>query len=160
MSANIISIATAELKKTTKICEKETADLVASEKELVSTVDTVARAIKIMEEEMNKNPVSFARVASKGFENVVSFLKDGVVEQAAHEEHFAEGDDVNKRITDSPSRLPPFRKRMGGRMWRDECQHECQHHLDCHRGVGESDKDLRKGNCGFRCIRRGACSDS
>ena len=93
---------------------------------------------------MNKNPASFARVASKGFESVMNSLKDGVVEQAAYEEHFAVGDDVNKRIADSPSRLPPRRRRMGGRMRRAECQHYCQHHLDCHRGVGESDKDLRK----------------
>ena len=48
MSANIISIATAELEKKSKICEKETADFVASEEELVATVDTVGRAIKSM----------------------------------------------------------------------------------------------------------------
>ena len=115
-STNIISIATAELEKATEIREKETADLVASEKELVATVETVARAIKIMEKEMNTNPASFARVASKGLESVMNSLKDGVVEQAAYEEHFAVGDDVNKRIADSPSRLPPLRRRMGGRM--------------------------------------------
>jgi chromosome segregation ATPase len=37
-------------------------------------VDTVGRAIKIIQKEMNKNPASFAQVASKGFVNVMNSL--------------------------------------------------------------------------------------
>jgi len=69
-----IATATAELEKATEIREKETADFASSEEELVATVDTVGRAIKIIEKEMNKNPASFAQVASKGFVSVMNSL--------------------------------------------------------------------------------------
>ena len=48
-----ISTVTAELEKSTAIRDKENADFVASEQVLVATVDTVGRAIKIFEKEVD-----------------------------------------------------------------------------------------------------------
>merc|ERR1719379_1422661 len=51
-----ISTAEADLKAATAIREKENADFLAEEAELVDTVDTLERAIGIIEREMAKNP--------------------------------------------------------------------------------------------------------
>merc|ERR1719375_441536 len=45
-----------DLKNATLIREKEKADFIAAEKELMDTVDTIDRAISILEREMAKNP--------------------------------------------------------------------------------------------------------
>merc|ERR1719281_2417059 len=46
----------AELKEATTVREKEAADFAASEAELVESIDTLGRAITIIEREMSKNP--------------------------------------------------------------------------------------------------------
>jgi len=53
---------TAELKEATGIREKEAADFAKSEGELVDTVDTLERAVAILEREMAKAPGSFAQI--------------------------------------------------------------------------------------------------
>jgi len=53
---------TAELKEATAIREKEAADFAKSEAELVDTVDTLERAVAILEREMAKAPGSFAQI--------------------------------------------------------------------------------------------------
>ena len=53
--ANSISKDDADLKAATEIREKEAADFSAVESELVDTIDTLDRAITILEEEMSKN---------------------------------------------------------------------------------------------------------
>jgi len=53
---------TAELKEATGIREKEASDFAKSEAELVDTVDTLERAIAILEREMAKAPGSFAQI--------------------------------------------------------------------------------------------------
>jgi len=53
---------TAELKEATGIREKEAADFAKSEAELVDTVDTLERAVAILEREMAKAPGSFAQI--------------------------------------------------------------------------------------------------
>ena len=60
--ASGISTSESELKQATGIRSKESADFAASEAELVDTIDTIARAITIIEREMAKNPASFAQV--------------------------------------------------------------------------------------------------
>jgi len=53
---------TAELKEATGIRGKEAADFAKSEAELVDTVDTLERAVAILEREMAKAPGSFAQI--------------------------------------------------------------------------------------------------
>merc|ERR1719183_2683708 len=69
-----ISAGTAELDEATKVREKELADFLASEKELVETIGTLDRAVKIISKEMNKNPAAFAQVGSKDFKSVMQSL--------------------------------------------------------------------------------------
>jgi len=61
LSASIASD-TAELKEATGIRDKEAADFSKSEAELVDTVDTLERAVAILEREMAKAPGSFAQI--------------------------------------------------------------------------------------------------
>jgi septation ring formation regulator EzrA len=64
----------AQLKDATGIREKESADFLAGEKELMETIDTISRAIAIIEREMAKNPASFAQVDASNMKNLVSAL--------------------------------------------------------------------------------------
>merc|ERR1740138_1582074 len=77
-----ISTSDADLKAATEIRDKEAADFAASEKELVETIDTLHRAVSILEREMQKNPAAFAQVASNGLESVLQSLSV-VVDAAA-----------------------------------------------------------------------------
>merc|ERR1719503_319118 len=61
LSASIASD-TKELKEATAIRDKEAADFTKSEAELVDTVDTLERAVAILEREMAKAPGSFAQI--------------------------------------------------------------------------------------------------
>merc|ERR1719486_1686303 len=54
--AAAISADSSELKDATTVREKEAADFAASEAELVDSIDTLGRAITIIEREMSKNP--------------------------------------------------------------------------------------------------------
>jgi len=60
--ANSVTETEAELKGTTKLRKKEGSQFMAAEGELVSTVDTLDRAIGILEREMAKNPAAFAQI--------------------------------------------------------------------------------------------------
>jgi hypothetical protein len=70
-----------ELEEATAIREKEAADFAASESELMADVDTLDRAIAILEKEMAKNPAAFAQVDSKSIGAMVQAL--GAIVDAA-----------------------------------------------------------------------------
>jgi len=81
---------TAELKEATGIREKEAADFAKSEAELVDTVDTLERAVAILEREMAKAPGSFAQIDTSNVKMLAQAL-GSVLDAAA----FA-GADKNK----------------------------------------------------------------
>jgi len=64
----------ADLKSATQIRKKELADFKASEAELMESIDTVGRAISIIEREMRKNPAAFAQVESKNLDSVIQTI--------------------------------------------------------------------------------------
>merc|ERR1719473_1941107 len=71
------SIATdeSELKDATLIREKEHAEFLANEADLVETIDTLTRAIGILSKEMTKNPAAFAQLQSSStITNVVQAM--------------------------------------------------------------------------------------
>merc|ERR1719450_138543 len=71
-----------EKKDATLIREKEHSEFLANEADLVETIDTLTRAISILEREMSKNPAAFAQLqASATVENVVQAM--GAVVEAA-----------------------------------------------------------------------------
>jgi len=61
----VTGIATAEknLKDSNDIRQKENADFLSGEHELVESIDALTRAVTILEREMSKNPAAFAQVA-------------------------------------------------------------------------------------------------
>jgi len=65
---------TAELKEATGIRDKEAADFAKSEGELVDTVDTLERAVAILEREMAKSPASFAQIDTSNVKMLASAL--------------------------------------------------------------------------------------
>jgi chromosome segregation ATPase len=71
----------AELKNLTAIREREAKDFSASEKELKDVVDTLGRAIAIVEKEMSKNPAALAQVDTSSLDNLLKSL--GTVVEAA-----------------------------------------------------------------------------
>merc|ERR1719197_367422 len=70
-----------ELKEATAVREKEVATFEAAEKELVDAIDSLDRAIGILQKEMSKNPASLAQVDTKNLDNMVKSL--GAVINAA-----------------------------------------------------------------------------
>jgi len=64
----------AELADATKIREKEHADFLVAEKELVETVDTLDRAISIISTEMAKNPAALAQIDTSSMTSLVQSL--------------------------------------------------------------------------------------
>jgi predicted transcriptional regulator len=72
--AGDISTNSADLKAATEIREKEATDFSAGEKELVSVIDTLGRAVTILERDMQKNPAALAQVANNGLQGVVQAL--------------------------------------------------------------------------------------
>merc|ERR1719503_35744 len=89
LSASIASD-TKELKEATAIRDKEAADFAKSEAELVDTVDTLERAVAILEREMAKSPGSFAQIDTSNVKMLAQAL-GSVLDAAA----FA-GADKNK----------------------------------------------------------------
>jgi len=71
----------ADLKAATEIREKEHADFSAEETDLVDTVDTLERAIGIIEREMAKNP-ALVQIQAKNTQSIVAALKS-LVEASA-----------------------------------------------------------------------------
>merc|ERR1719498_1327747 len=78
--AGAISLDEADLKAATDIRSKEEADFQAKEKDLVETVDTLERAIGIIEKEMKKGGAALAQF-QKG-SGVITALKAMVDAQA------------------------------------------------------------------------------
>merc|ERR1719197_1378462 len=70
-----------ELKEATAVREKEVATFEAAEKELVDAIDSLDRAIGILQKEMNKNPAALAQVDTKNLDSMVKSL--GAVINAA-----------------------------------------------------------------------------
>jgi len=64
----------AELKDATAVREKEVATFTASEKELIDAIDTLDRAVNILQKEMGKNPAAFAQVDTKNLDNLIKSL--------------------------------------------------------------------------------------
>jgi predicted nucleic acid-binding Zn-ribbon protein len=70
-----------ELAEAQAVRDKEAADFAASEEELTADIDTLDRAIAIIEREMAKNPAAFAQVDTSNTEKLVQAL--GAVVDAA-----------------------------------------------------------------------------
>jgi chromosome segregation ATPase len=79
--AEAISAAEKELEGATKVREEEAADFAKAEAELVDGVDTLDRAIGILEREMAKNPAAFAQIDTSNMNKMISAL--GTVIDAA-----------------------------------------------------------------------------
>merc|ERR1719189_2437090 len=77
-----IAVDTKDLKDATLIREKEAADFAAEEAELVDSIDTLSRAIGILEKEMAKNPAAFAQVDTTNLKNALKAL-GAIVDAAA-----------------------------------------------------------------------------
>jgi chromosome segregation ATPase len=69
-----IAKATSELNDATAVRKKEAATFAASEKELVDTVDTLDRAIGVLQREMAKNPAALAQIDTSSLQSVVQTL--------------------------------------------------------------------------------------
>jgi len=80
--AAAISTSAAELKNATLIRDSEVADFQASEKELVSVVDTLGRAITIIGREMQSKNAAFTQLANKDFNGLLRAL-DTLVDAAS-----------------------------------------------------------------------------
>jgi hypothetical protein len=70
-----------ELAEATAVREKEVATFEASEKELMDAIDSLDRAVGILQKEMSKNPASLAQVDTKSVDSMVKSL--GAVINAA-----------------------------------------------------------------------------
>jgi len=79
--AGEVAASESELKSATGIRDKETSDFKAGDSELMDVIDTLGRAITVLEREMQKNP-SLAQIDTKNLANVLSTL-DKVVDAAA-----------------------------------------------------------------------------
>jgi len=77
---------TVELKEATAIRDKEVAEFQKAETELVDTVDTLERAVAILEREMAKAPGSFAQIDTSNTKMLANAL-GAVVEAAAFSGH-------------------------------------------------------------------------
>merc|ERR1719265_221189 len=64
----------ADLKDATSIRDKEHSDFVASEKELVATIDTLDRAISIISTEMAKNPAALNQIDKSSMTSLIQSL--------------------------------------------------------------------------------------
>merc|ERR1719229_2214746 len=63
-----------DLNDATLIREKEAADFAANEAELLEAIDTLSRALNILEKEMAKNPAAFAQVDTSSLDGVLRSL--------------------------------------------------------------------------------------
>eukprot|EP00927_Polykrikos_kofoidii_P015106 TRINITY_DN166_c0_g1_i6.p1 TRINITY_DN166_c0_g1~~TRINITY_DN166_c0_g1_i6.p1 ORF type:complete len:723 (+),score=186.20 TRINITY_DN166_c0_g1_i6:59-2170(+) len=77
-----VSTATADLNSATAIRKQEAAEFKSGEKELVEVIDSLARAVTILDREMQKNPAAFAQVDRSDLNSVVQSL-GAVVDAAA-----------------------------------------------------------------------------
>jgi chromosome segregation ATPase len=80
--AAAIATAEKELNDATLIREKEHADFAASEAELVEAIDTLTRAIAVLEREMQKNPAALVQVDTANLSGVLQAMS-AVLDAAA-----------------------------------------------------------------------------
>jgi len=80
--AGSISADERELGEATSVRNKESADFAASEAELVDAIDTLDRAVMVLEKEMKKNPASLAQVDTSSVQNLVKAMST-IVDAAA-----------------------------------------------------------------------------
>lgn len=80
--AGSISADEKELNEATAVRKKEAADFAASEAELVDAIDTLDRAILILDKEMRKNPASLAQVDMSNTNKLLKSL-EAVINAAA-----------------------------------------------------------------------------
>merc|ERR1719281_126749 len=71
-----------ELKEATAIRNKEKATFEAAEKELVDAIDTLDRAVGILQKEMSKNPAALMQVDTRNLDSVIKGL-DAVINAAS-----------------------------------------------------------------------------
>jgi len=76
-----ISADESDLQQATAVREKEVATFEASEKELVEAIDSLDRAVGILQKEMNKNPAALAQIDNRNLNSMVKSL--GAVIDAA-----------------------------------------------------------------------------
>jgi len=77
-----ISTGETDLASATKIRESEAAEFAKSEKDLLDVVDTIGRAVTILEREMQKNPAALAQMQGKGMDGLLQSLET-IVDAAA-----------------------------------------------------------------------------
>jgi len=65
---------TAELKGATEIRNKEVEDFTAAEAELMEAIDTLSRAITILDREYQKNPAALTQIDTSNMQNVLQAL--------------------------------------------------------------------------------------
>merc|ERR1719191_1756796 len=63
-----------ELKEATAVREKEVAVFKAEEADLVGAIDSLDRAITILQKEMNKNPASLAQIDTTNLNNMIKSM--------------------------------------------------------------------------------------
>jgi len=80
--AAAISAGTSDLDSATKLRAKEAADFSASEAELVEAVDTLGRAVNILQREMAKSPAALAQINTKDVTGLIQSL-GAIVDAAA-----------------------------------------------------------------------------
>jgi hypothetical protein len=71
-----------ELKEATAVRKKESADFAASEAELVDAIDTLDRAIMVLEKEMKKNPAALAQVDTSSMDKMIKSM-GAIIDAAA-----------------------------------------------------------------------------
>jgi len=79
--AGSIATGEADLKSATNIRSKEAADFGTNQAELVDVIDTLSRAIAVLERQMAKNPAAFAQVDTSNI-NAIAKSLDAVVNAA------------------------------------------------------------------------------
>jgi len=71
-----------ELKRSTEVRKKEASDFSASEAEMMDAVDTLSRAVGVLEREMAKNPAAFAQIDTNNMAMLMQTL-DTVMDAAS-----------------------------------------------------------------------------
>mmetsp|Transcript_16107 Transcript_16107/g.42559 ORF Transcript_16107/g.42559 Transcript_16107/m.42559 type:complete len:714 (-) Transcript_16107:203-2344(-) len=72
--ATAVATGETDLKNAATIRTKEGEDFAAGEKELMEAIDTLGRAVGVLEKEMAKNPASFAQMNSKSMASMLQAL--------------------------------------------------------------------------------------
>jgi len=71
-----------ELKEATVVRAREATDFASSEAELVDAIDTLDRAVLVLQKSMNKNPAAFAQIDTKSMDKLLQSLS-AVIDAAA-----------------------------------------------------------------------------